>query len=122
MEVKEEIKYEELKGAAMMLTPEFIDDFEGNGLIDFCRDVRGHLKPHVIEYSYGGNEMQDLWNVRRVGKFEAVIKIFTGKRDESQYLNQNKMVHGGEFLHKDFENPLSVFHKSFVKRVIKRRR
>lgn len=121
MEVKDKTNYEEVTGAAMMLTPEFVNDFEEQGVVDHCL-VDGELLPHVVEYSYGGNEMQDMLSVRRVGKFIGVIKVFRNKGDEAAYLNQEKMVHGGEFLHKDFENPGSVFHKSFVKKQIRRRR
>lgn len=121
MEVKDSVKYREVNGAAVMLTPEFIDDFEFQGVLDYCRGDDGELEPHVVEYRYGGNEMADMLSVRRVGKFTATIRVFGSKDDEGRYVNENRWIHGGEFLHKDFENPLSVFHKNFVKRVIRRR-
>ena len=102
MKVEDKIDYKELRGASVMLTPGFVEDFEGNGVLDYCIGDGGDLRPHVVEYGYGGNEMGDMFTVVKGGVFTGVIRIFGSRDDEARYLNKWRMIHGGEFLHKDF--------------------
>jgi hypothetical protein len=108
--------YREVSGYSVDMNHGWIEGMERDAELDWSEG-----RSYVVEYGVYGGVVEDLWRVVEGVRYSGTVKVFRDKDEEAWYYGERKMVHGGEFLHKDFENPLSVFYPGFEKKMIRKK-